>query len=276
MQILVTGSGSSGSWQIRGLQLGAAIGATVQENARDIAAHDVAVVVKRPPPDLVQRIRRAGVPLVWDVVDSWPQPAGNDWSRAECMVWLESQLQALQPLAVVAATEAMAQDVRSLGYRAKCVPHHARPNIERNPIRDHVKVVGYEGGVQYVARWKQVIDAECARRGWRFQLNPPSLACLDIVLALRDATGYAPRAWKSGVKVANAQGSGTPVICCREAGYLEQATGRELWADSAAELSAAFDALTPHAAREAAADMVGPRLVDVARDYKAWLMALKS
>ena len=49
MNLLVTGSGKSGSWQIRGVELGRAIGATVLANAIDIGPFDVALVVKRSP-----------------------------------------------------------------------------------------------------------------------------------------------------------------------------------------------------------------------------------
>jgi hypothetical protein len=78
MNVLVTGSGRSGSWIIRGEQLGRAMGATVLANAIDIGPFDVAVVVKRPPVDLVRRIHTAAVPLVWDIVDRGQAPVADD------------------------------------------------------------------------------------------------------------------------------------------------------------------------------------------------------
>ena len=115
MNLLVTGSGKSGSWQIRGVELGRAMGATVLANAIDIGPFDVAVVVKRPPVDLVRRIHDAAVPLVWDIVDAWPQPHGNAWGRAEGINWLAGMISTIRPRALVAATQAMAADCKVFG-----------------------------------------------------------------------------------------------------------------------------------------------------------------
>lgn len=273
MKVLVTGSGKSGSWQIRGEQLGMAVGATVIPNARDVAAFDLVVCVKRVSPELVDRVRAAGVPLVWDVVDAWPQPAGNEWTEEQCRAWLKARIEQIKPDAIVTATKAMAADCGGF-----FLPHHARPSLERNPIRREVQTVGYEGG-DYLGRWRAMVEAECERRGWVFVVNPARLADVDIVVALRDAAGYAPRHWKSAVKLSNAQGSGTPFIGNREAGYLEQAIGTaEKWADTPEELKAAFDALTPHKERARAAGWMhaaAPTLSAVAQRYATWLAALK-
>lgn len=275
LNILVTGNGSSGSWRIRGDQLGQAIGATVLPKAVDVAPYDLIVLVKRPAAELVKRAHRAGVPVVYDMVDAWPQPEGNNWSGDQCDAWMRRQIAMINPTAVVAATRAMAEDLRWFNLPCLYVPHHSRPGLERNPIREHVQVVGYEGSEAYITGWRPAIEAECQRRGWRFVVNPSRLADVDIVLALRDAEGYAPRHWKSNVKLANAQGSGTPFIGCREAGYTEQAIGTcEKWADTPQELARAFDALTPQGERRRAAQWmlsVAPSLEQVASKYRAWL-----
>lgn len=275
MKVLITGRGTSGSWRIRGGQLATALGADAIPNALDVAPYDVAVVVKRADADLLARIHRAHVPLVWDIVDAWPQPVGNAWGKDECMAWLKQRAGEIKPAAVVAATRAMAEDCACLGLPVLALPHHARPGLEQNPVRETVRLVGYEGAEQYITGWRAAIEAECARRGWRFVVNPASLAEVDIVLALRDATGYAPRHWKSNVKLANAQGSGTPFIGCREAGYLENAIGScEKWADTPEELSRAFDALTPQGERRRVAQWmssVAPGLTGVAATYANWL-----
>lgn len=273
MNILVTGSGRSGSWQIRGEQLGRTMGATVLPAAIDIAPFDVAVVVKRPPAELVQRIHRADVPLVWDVVDAWPQPGGNEWSRAQCMAWLRQQVAQVRPAAIVAATEQMGVDCAEFGIPVLVLPHHARPGLRLNPIRP-LAVVGYEGGEGYITRWAPIIRRECQARGLHFAVGPEELADVDIVLALRDQLGYAARHWKSGVKLANAQGSGTPVICAREHGYMENASGAELWADTHAELVVALDALTATADRQAISRRLrqaAPSLDAIATRYTEWL-----
>lgn len=277
MNLLVTGRGTSGSWRIRGDQLGAAIGAAVLPNAIDVGPYDLAVLVKRPTPDLLKRLQRANVRIVWDVVDSYPQPAGNEWDKRRCLDWLEEMFRMIRPAGIVAATQAMAADCARFGVPVLALPHHARPGLRANPIRPG-KVVGYEGGENYLGRWREVVEVECKRRGWKFVTQPAELADVDIVLALRDSQGYAPRNYKSNVKLANAQGSGTPVICSREAGYLETQSGAEQWADTKDELRDAFDALEPISERRAAARRLKDAALgidSIAATYLEWLRESK-
>lgn len=278
MRLLMTGRGTSGSWQIRGLQLGAALGATVQPNATEVAGFDLAVLVKREAV-VLERLRAARVPVVWDVVDGWPQPAGSYWTREDCMAWMRQQVRAIAPIAIVAATQAMADDLEEFGRPVLYLPHHARPGIATNPIRPEVRVVAYEGSARHLGAWGPWLVQECAARGWTFVANPASLADADIVVAAREADGYAPRHWKSNVKLANAQASGTPIVLQREAGYLETRTGGEFWADSQDEFRAGFHHLTPHQARGHAARLLTTRdasLQTVASTYSAWLSRLTS
>jgi hypothetical protein len=269
-RLLITGRGTSGSWLIRGVQLGNAIGATVIPNALDVAGYPLAVVVKRPG-DVLDRLHAAGVPIIWDIVDSYPQPVGNDWSRAECIAWLHQQLKKIRPVGVVAATQAMAS--LDFGVPVLALPHHHRPNIAINPIRERVVTVGYEGGENYIAKWRPQIERLCHARGWLFVTNPARLADVDIVLALRDQSGYAPRYLKSNVKLANAQGSGTPIICNKEAGYLETASGGEVFIDDD-QLPQAFDMLADQSVRKELSGKLRQgaiTLESVAATYKAWL-----
>jgi len=274
VNVLVTGRGTSGSWQIRGEQLGRAIGAHVEPKALDVGGYDVAVVVKRAELDLLQRLRRMDVPLVYDVVDAWPQPYGNLWDRDACMAWLRSQVKFMRPAAIVAATKVMADDCAEFGLPVLALPHHGWEAQGSCVIGAQVRRVGYQGGAQYLGRWAHFLRSECARRGWEWCGEAQSVAGLDIVVAVRDAQGYATQHWKSNVKLANAQICGTPFIGNREAGYLETAAGGELWADSEAEMGEALDALAPQAARVqagAALTAGAPRLASVAARYRAWL-----
>jgi hypothetical protein len=273
--ILVTGRGKSGSWQIRGNQLGNAIGAHVEPNASKVSQYRGAVIVKRPRTDLVYRLHQSGIRIVWDVVDSWPQPLGNSWDRTQCLGWLREQVKTVKPYAIVAATEAMAVDC-DFHTHVLTLPHHARPNQRANPVRNKVKTVGYEGGEQYLGSWKPWLEVECKRRGWRFIVNPPEIANLDILVAVRDATGYAARKWKSNVKLANAKGSGTPCVLNREAGYLETQSGAERWADTREEMVAALDELTDVETRRSVSAQLlqaTPTLERIADKYKTWLQS---
>lgn len=278
MRILVTGRANSGSWKIRGEQLGNAIGARVELNANNPKGFDIAIVVKRPRADALARLAQRGVPWVWDTVDAWPQPEGNLWDRERCMNWLRNEVASTKPRAIVAATEAMAKDCAGFGVPVTTVPHHARPGLAMNPVRAQVRTVGYEGGEQYLGPWRDVLERECKRRGWQFVINPRNLADLDIVVAIRAQDGYAPRHWKSNVKMANAQGSGTPCILNRERGYLERCNGNAFLADNETELSIMLDALAPHDvrlrySRELFAGT--PSLDEVAKTYLAWLHTLE-
>lgn len=265
----------SGSWQIRGEQLSRAAGAVIVPKLdAGVGKYDLAIIVKRPRQDALEHLRKARIPIVWDIVDSHPQPEGNLWDRDRCMRWLRDEIAMIRPQAIVAATKAQAFDCAEFGLPTLALPHHARPWQALNPVRENVRLTAFEGGPQYIVQWRPIIEAECRKRNWKFVLNPPSLADVDIVLALRDQKGYAAVNWKSAVKLANAMGSQTPVVCARSAAHNEQASGAEQWADDAKELIASFDVLTDHATRKRASiclHQATPTLEKIAGTYKAWL-----
>lgn len=281
LRILFTGKGTSGSWQIRGVQLGGAIGATVvaQASRAVIEAHDLVVLVKRGPDDLVRRIHGAGKPLVWDVVDAWPQPAGSHWQQGACLQWLRQRLHELRPAACIAATPAMERDIEAERVPALCVWHHARPGQAINPLREHLAAIGYEGSEAHLGSWAQHLEAAARRARVRFVLQPARLADVDIVVALREQTGYAARNWKSNVKLANAQGAGTPIIMGPECAYLETASQAEIVLAGPAELGAAIERLRPLAVRRAAAASMraaAPTLAACAAAYLDFLTSVAS
>jgi hypothetical protein len=280
MNIVVTGRGKAGSWLIRGEQLGRAAGADVMPMAIDVARYDVVVLVKGARGDLVNRIHAGGAALVWDIVDAWPQPEGNLWGRAECLSWLREQIRILRPQAVIAATRRQADDVaevcgKSLPVRA--IHHHFRPGLKRTEIRERIGVVAYEGSLRHLGVWRERLERVCRLRGADVVINPASLTDADVVVALREADGYAARNWKSNVKLANAQGSGTPVICVPESGYLETAgTAFPLWAETDLDLLQALDHLAPRETRQAYSDALFAnriKLATVAREYREFLEA---
>lgn len=243
---------ATGAWQIRGKQIGDEIGASfrVSEPA------DVAVLVKRSGSSQLKAVRQKGIPIVWDVIDAWPQRSvrspnreGGIWSRDQCMAWLSESLQILKPHAVVVNTKTMADDVAEFGLPALVLHHHYRPSPEVNPIREKIASVGYEGSLDHLGKWREVIDAECRRRGWRFDPFTTNLAEVDVAIALREQSGYAPKNWKCNVKLANMHATGTPAIINREQGYKETACGFEKWADNSEEVSNALDQLEDVAVR---------------------------
>lgn len=247
VKILFTGRGTSGSWRVRGAQLSAALGAEAIPNAIHSDA-DVVVIVKRVEDRTLRSLRSRKI--VWDVVDAYPQPAGNAWNEREAKDWLKREFERVAPHAVIAATHRMAEDLTGFGVPVLWLRHHHRPGIARNSIRERIRVVGYEGSPGYLEGCQKWIRAECERIGAAFVVNPDRLADCDVVLAVRNSKGYAPRHWKSGVKLENAHASGTPFIGARECGYTEIATGCEYWADGPGELRIALDWLVDQSARE--------------------------
>ena len=282
--ILFTGRGTSGSWQIRGVQLGAAVGGAVVPVAaqKDIDEADLVVLVKRPTEELQERLKRLRVPLVWDVVDAWPGHVGNTWDRFACMCWLETQIRTLNPAAVVAATKAMAADVGELFPKLPVLylPHHYRPSPRQFVVRDRIYKVGYEGSPRYYGEWCSWVQSWCDRNSADFLdslSGPDDLLSVDVVLALRNHDGYAPRLWKSNVKLANAQGAGVPIVCGLEAGYLETMTpGTVMLARTRLELVGALDLMKSAEVRggmslglrEAAGRYALPV---IAERYRGWL-----
>jgi hypothetical protein len=269
--ILVTGKGTSGSWRVRGEQLGAAIGARVKPRASDLRGFDAVVVVKRVSAETLAAIRSSGVRFIYDIVDAWPQPEGNSWSEDRAITWLRGELKRLQPSTVVFTTSAMREDSGWEGP-SLVLPHHAWPRYSRNPERP-VEIVGYEGGARYLGAWRAHVERECRKRGWRFQVNGDMRRC-DIGIALREDAGHPARRWKSNCKLANLQALGVPAVCSPECGYLEFGSGAELYAEDPADLAMALDICADAQHRKQAAAVMHqatPTLKRVAEQYRSWL-----
>lgn len=279
MRILITGRGRSGSWAIRGDQLGSAIGATVKPMSTldDCRAADLIVAVKFIPPELLAAIRASGRPWIYDVVDAFPQPECSEWSRDRSIEWLQAHVAKLSPNAVIWPNERMQKD---FGGGGLVLYHHHRPGLAINPIREKVKTIGYEGSERFLEGWCGAIDAQCKKRGLQFVVNPQQIADVDVVLAVRGPrwSGYAQQHWKSNVKLANAHGSGTPFIGMPEDGYIETRSGAEYWLNEPGQIGACLDWLEAHSAREeVAARFLGAALpIDrIAEKYRGWLCKSK-
>lgn len=238
MRILILGTGK-GSFAVRGQQLGEALQARVSTELRpsDLDWADVVVLVKHAGPLWARAVREARKPLVWDALDFWQQPAQNGWTEGEAVAALRTYLATIRPSVTIGATQAMAEAAGGV-----YLPHHARPGLAALPASDVVRTVAYEGTKKYLGRWGKAVQAECARRGWTFVINPPHLSGADIIVAFRDGQwdGWACRNWKSGVKLVNAIAAGRPVITQPSAAWDEiQPAGSAI--DTPDELSAEFD-----------------------------------
>jgi hypothetical protein len=219
----MVGSGK-GAWQIRGVQLGAALGARVVHapSEADWRWADLVVLVKRAGAMYAAQAHRFGVPIVWDALDFWRQPGDNHLSEADARRLLAQQIETIRPALTIGSTRAMTAAAEGV-----YLPHHGWPGLTPTPARDEVQVVAYQGGEVFLGRWRQVLEAACQRRGWRFVVNPTDLRDADILVAFRDGQwdGWMCQEWKSGVKIVNAIAAGRPIItqasaAAREVGYL--------------------------------------------------------
>lgn len=262
MRILVVGVGR-GSWEVRGRQLGAAIGARVTSSptVADWKWADLCVIVKRGFESFAKTAARFGVPIVWDAVDFWQQPEENQTSVEDAPALARRCMGGITPALIIGATQAMA---KALG--GVYLPHHSRPGLVPTPPRETVKTVAYEGTKKYLGRWHGWLTEACEQRGWSFVVNPPNLAEADIIVAFRDGRWDGPicREWKSGVKVVNAMAAGRPIVGQSTAAISELRPACEIVESPHVQLNAAFDALAPRAARER---VFTDPLAGVAKEY---------
>lgn len=238
MNVLIVGSGK-GSFEMRGRQLGAAIGAKVVSAPSDdnLRWADVVVLIKRAGAAWAALVHRFGKPVVWDALDFWAQPSENGLTKSQAMAMLAAHIRTIRPTLTIGATEAQAKAAGGV-----YLPHHSWQGLTPAPARAVVTTVGYQGIRKYLGRWGQAVEAECQLRGWQFVINPSDLRDCDILVAFRDGEwdGWMCREWKSGVKLANAVAAGRPIIAQPSAAFSElDPTGSAI--TSLEELPHAFD-----------------------------------
>lgn len=278
MKILITGKGGhSGSWKVRGEQLGAAIGADVVPMCTDFRGYDLIIVVKRPPPAVVNALVISGKPWVWDIVDAWPQGSIIGMGKTEAVRWLQAQIAQWQPTGIVFGTEQMKTDAGTL-KPSLILPHHSWGKyLDRVPIvRGQVSIVGYEGGEQYLGRWRSILRNACNARGWFFQING-DMGNADIGISLRDSGGYPAKHWKPGTKLSNLHALGIPALCSPEDGSKSVACGSEFWIQSEADVWKAFEVLSSYRIRQEIGAKMRASAIPVSRvaeTYIQWLATL--
>lgn len=254
MNVLMVGAGK-GSYEMRGVQLGNAIGARVTSTpqAGDWKWADVVVLIKRYGAKWALTAHEYGVPVVWDAVDFWSQPYENPFDQARATALLRAHIVALKPAVTVCATQAMADACGGV-----YLPHHSWRNLRPVKPQERVGVVGYQGNPVYLGRWRPALLNACRKRNWTFATdatNSEELWKSDIVVAFRDGPwdGWMCREWKSGVKLSNAIAAGRPVITQNTAAFRE--VGPPGWAiETEEQLDSALDQLTTVHARTIAFD----------------------
>lgn len=256
MKIGFIGHESKGAWQIRAKQIAPHLGA-VLDSRMSRSNYDLVILIKTPEPKLVTRIKALNIPVIWDVIDFWPQRIDKTLSnhnRDQIMKWVKPFLESVNPKHIITATNKMKNDLESLGYNATTIYHHHRPKIKINPINKELRTIGIEGSMGQYGSWTEKLKTISRKLNLKFITNftpgDDLLYTFDIVIATRGYTGYAPKNWKSNVKMANAHASGTPGIFNDEQGYKETACGHELWADTEEEIIEGIEKLRSYDLRQ--------------------------
>ncbi|MES2341722.1 MAG: hypothetical protein V4597_08590 [Pseudomonadota bacterium] len=256
MNVLLVGGGQ-GSWTMRGIQLGRALGgrSTSSPTRADWDWAEVVVLVKRSGARHAGEARAAGKPVVWDAVDCWGQPSQNGYDERAALDMLRGLTISVAPTVAVAATRAQAAAFAAIGVPSCYLPHHSWDGLEPAEARAAVSAVAYQGNPGYLGRWDGILARLCRDRGWRFAVNPPDLREADLLVALRDGPwdGWMPRQWKSGVKLVNAVAAGRPVIAQPSAAHAEIGPPGST-VETEAQLAAALDAWADPGPREAACE----------------------
>lgn len=264
MNVLIIGAGS-GSFAIRGRQLGAALGARVTStpSEADVTWADVIVLVKRAIHWFRDQAVRSGKAVVWDALDFWVQPSQNRLSPVDA--GLLARRTAGEGVAIIGATKAMAT-----ALAGRYLSHHAWPGLSPVHARPHVRTVAYQGGAVYLGKWAAWLAEACAARGWQFVVNPPDLRVADILVAFRDGEwdGWICREWKSGVKFVNAIAVGRPILRQDSAASREVDPAGSV-VESREQLEAALDAWADLSVRDAVVLRSRKRACDVTVDSVA-------
>jgi len=285
MKVSFVGYEGKGTWQIRAKQIAPFIKARLDPNLLKPSECDAVILIKRPPENLLRRIQKFNKPIIWDIQDSWFQKKedGNmsAYEKADIMKWLKDYLDIVKPIHVIATTSVMKKDLNSLGYSSTIINHFHRPNIQINPIREQLKIVGIEGTVMQYGQWPSKLKNICKKKNYvfleNFETSKDKLHTFDAVIAIREHTGYAATNWKSNVKLANAHGSGTPGIFGEEQSYKDTASGFELWASNEDQVLSSLEYLEPYDIRKNISENFIKNKISIeqiAEDYKALIDSL--
>lgn len=285
MNVLIVGSGK-GSWEMRGQQLGAAIGARVLSAPveADWKWADLAVLVKKAGERWAPLAKRFNVPVVWDAVDFWAQPFQNSLGEDAAKALLRATALRIGG-AFLGSTNAMANVIQG----GQFLPHHSWRGLEPQAPRKESGglLVAYQGNAIYLGSWRPALERACAARGWRFAIADQShdigreLWRADILVAFRDGPwdGWMCRHWKSGVKIANAIAAGRPIIT-QTCAAAHEAYGPVTQVDDAETLESALDYWAAPTARQEAYEMCLPiaptlRLPAIAERFRGILTAAR-
>lgn len=232
MNILFTGGGRHGSWQMRGVQLSAQrVNWKAVPNAtlRDLENVDVAIVVKHASDETLDLLHRWKGPIVYDPLDFWSHfpELQKTYSRirsaAEACSVFGSHFRRVNPALILCPTRAMADDFSGLGIPTDVLYHHFDPRLETPSIGASKRRVLYHGA-ETLGPWKMAVRASCYLNNATFVCSSAALPpAADVLIAVRGGhhTNWITTRWKSNVKAATALRLGLPFVAWPESSYLE-------------------------------------------------------
>lgn len=228
---------SAGSWQIRGKQISEMVNgweAINKPTMDDIERFDLFCIVKKPDLKFIKRLKNAKKPIVFDIVDSWAQPI--DGLKYTDLVLVQSffrrKFNDIDADYYIFPNQRMKEDLSDVTRNGVAIYHHYKKNIGINPIRKIVKKIGYEGNESFLGEWSDIITSACNDLDIEFVINPDVYTDMDIVVSVRGGEHdcFMSNSYKSNVKIANAMGSGTPILAGhREISCQEVDTGDVLF-----------------------------------------------
>jgi hypothetical protein len=233
MNILFTGAGRHGSWQMRGIQLAAQRAswrAVSNATKTDLSNVDVVVVVKNAGDETLNLLRHWRGPIVYDPLDFWTSfpKRRNEFTRidspaAACEAFGE-HFRRMNPALILCPTRAMAEDIAGLGIPVDVFYHHFDPRLETIPPNTGRKKIVLCHGAPTLGLWKPALRASSFLSNAKFiatnaALPPPA----NVLVAVRGGrhTDWITWRWKSNIKAATALRLGLPLVAWPEASYLE-------------------------------------------------------
>jgi len=257
MNITFAGHESKGAWLIRAKEIAPYLNAKLDPLFLNSNNCNLVIIVKRPEPEVINRIKRQSIPIIWDIQDSFPQLPKNNYgelSKDKILDYYVKLLKEISPTIVISTNSQMKKDIEELGFKSVIINHHHRKNITVNPLREKLITLGIEGSPFQYGKWQKKLHSICKKLNLTFKPNlnasKDKLHFFDVVVNIRSFDGYAAKYWKSNIKLANAHGSGTPAICSRSQSYLDTASGYERWADTEEEIITAIEELRPYEVRK--------------------------
>ncbi len=219
VKVFFFGNRKSGAWKIRGKQIAATrknwgCGAKVIWLA--LKKYDIFVAVKEIDPECVKKIRNSGKILVYDILDSWRQPADSlvvsdiaGATRLFAKKWEE-----VPANAYIFPNAQMKNDLGALVSRSTVIYHHYYPKLTEKRINKPVRKIGYQGREKFLAGWREPMEKIAHELGVEFVVNPRSLADLDVGIIARggEHNGFLEQRYKSNVKLANCMACGIPSL----------------------------------------------------------------